>query len=80
MLRMCVNPRALVVLAVVGLVVHAFAPNAFRAVLPVLVVALCPLSMLVMMAMMRRSDRVDPRTDVPAVTDQENALPGTRTL
>lgn len=46
---MCINKKVLGGLAVAGLAIFALAPNLFGAALPLLVVAICPLSMLLMM-------------------------------
>ncbi len=46
---MCLNKKVLTGLAVAGLVIFAFVPNLIDAALPLLLVAACPLSMLVMM-------------------------------
>jgi hypothetical protein len=50
---MCFNRKVLVGLGVVALGVLAFAPSAFGAALPVLVLLACPLSMVFMMRAMR---------------------------
>ena len=55
MLRMCFDPRVLVGLVLVGGAVWVFAPGAILAVLPLLFLAACPLSMVAMMWMMRGS-------------------------
>lgn len=54
---MCLNRKVLIGAAVVGVGVGvwAFAPQAFGAALPLLVLAICPLSMLLMMKGMRES-------------------------
>ncbi len=49
---MCLNPKVVVALAAAGVAVYAFAPGAFAAAWPLLVLAVCPLSMVLMMAMM----------------------------
>src|SRR5260370_42554159 len=49
MLAMCLNWKVVAGLAVVALGVWVFAPNLILAALPLLVVAACPLSMLIMM-------------------------------
>lgn len=46
---MCLNRKVVGGLAVAALAVLAFAPSAFSRVLPLLVVAACPLGMLLMM-------------------------------
>ena len=53
MLKMCLNPKVLLGLAAVGVAIWLLAPGALTAALPLLVLAACPLSMLLMMAMMR---------------------------
>lgn len=65
-LGMCLNPRVLVGLALVGLAVWAIAPGAILAVLPFLVLALCPLSMLFMGKMMMKSSTSSNATQDPA--------------
>jgi len=45
----CFNRKVLIGLGAVALGVLAFAPQAFSRILPLLVVAVCPLSMLLMM-------------------------------
>ena len=52
MLKMCLNWKVVAGLAVAGLGVALLAPNALGAALPLLVLAACPLSMLVMMGAM----------------------------
>ena len=49
---MCFDKRVIAGLAVVGLGVYAFAPDLIGAALPLLILAVCPLSMLLMMKMM----------------------------
>ncbi len=49
MLGMCMNWKVLVGLGVVGLGVWAVAPNLIGAAVPLLLLAACPLSMIVMM-------------------------------
>jgi choline-glycine betaine transporter len=51
----CMNPKLLAGIVAVGLAVALFAPGFGRALGPLLIVAACPLSMIVMMAMMGRS-------------------------
>lgn len=50
---MCINWKVLAGLGAVGLGVFAFAPTLFAAALPILLLALCPLSMLLMMGNMQ---------------------------
>jgi Protein of unknown function (DUF2933) len=49
MLRACLNWKAIAVLALLGLGIWSVAPKLLAAALPVLVLAACPLSMLLMM-------------------------------
>lgn len=53
LLAMCLNWKAAAILAAVGLVVWVLAPNLLIAALPLLLVALCPLSMAIMAWSMR---------------------------
>lgn len=52
-LKHCLNPKVIAGLAVAAVGVWVFAPGAFAAALPLLVLAICPLSMVGMMYMMR---------------------------
>jgi hypothetical protein len=49
MLKMCLNPKVLAGLAAVGVGIYLVAPDLVRAALPILLLAACPLSMLLMM-------------------------------
>ena len=62
-MRICINKRVLAGLAAVGLVVFALAPQLLGAVAPVLLMAACPLSMLLMMRGMSGRDQQAPETD-----------------
>ena len=59
MLRMCLDWRVLVGLAAVGVGIYAVAPGTVVAALPILSLAACPLSMLLMMKAMRESPGED---------------------
>lgn len=68
LLRACLNWKVIAGLALVGVGVWAVAPNLLVAALPILLIAVCPLSMVLMMRSMRgdqhgapaqRSDGVD---------------------
>ena len=59
MLRMCLDWRVLVGLAAVGTGIYTFAPGAVVTALPILSLAACPLSMLLMMKGMRESPGED---------------------
>lgn len=58
-LGMCINRNVIIGLAVVGLAVWWLAPSAVAGVLPLLLVAACPLSMLIMMKVMMRTPAPD---------------------
>lgn len=63
-LRACLDWRVLAVLLGVGAGVAAFAPNLIAGAIPLLIVAACPLSMLVMMwTMGRHSSGPSPTPD-----------------
>jgi hypothetical protein len=49
MLKMCLNPKVLAGLALLGVAIYLIAPNLIAAALPTLLLAACPLSMLLMM-------------------------------
>ena len=53
-LRHCLNPKALIGLGAVGLVVWMVQPQLIRPILPVLFMLACPLSMVLMMRAMNR--------------------------
>ncbi len=53
MLKMCLNWKVIAGLAAVGVGIYFVAPDLVVAALPILVLAICPLSMLVMMWAMR---------------------------
>jgi len=53
MLKMCLNPKVLAGLVVVGIGIYVVAPDLVAVALPILLLAVCPLSMLLMMLMMR---------------------------
>jgi hypothetical protein len=52
---MCLNKKVIAGLAVTALGIHLFAPNVLAVALPLLIVAACPLSMLLMMRTMSGS-------------------------
>jgi hypothetical protein len=52
-LKMCLNPKVLAGLAAVGVGIYFVAPDLVLAALPILLLAACPLSMLLMMWAMR---------------------------
>jgi UPF0716 family protein affecting phage T7 exclusion len=53
MLKMCLNWKVLASLAAVGAGVYLFAPGLLAEAVPILLLAVCPLSMLLMMWAMR---------------------------
>jgi hypothetical protein len=53
MLKMCLNPKVLAGLAATGVAMYLIAPNLLATALPVLLLAACPLSMLIMMLTMK---------------------------
>lgn len=65
-MKMCVNWRAVAALSVVGLVVSALAPNLIGAALPLLVLAVCPLSMLLMMRAVQGGGRCESASEATA--------------
>ena len=54
LLRACFDPRVLVGLAAVGVAIAVLAPGLVGAAFPLLLVAACPVSMVVMMLAMRQ--------------------------
>jgi UPF0716 family protein affecting phage T7 exclusion len=55
MLKMCLNPKVLAGLAVMGGGVYLFAPGLLAEAVPILLLAVCPLSMLLMMWSMQHT-------------------------
>jgi hypothetical protein len=53
-LRACLDPRVLAALGAAGVAIWVLAPGLVAAVIPLLILAACPLSMLVMMRSMSR--------------------------
>jgi len=58
-MKMCFNWKVAAGLTAAGVAVFAFAPNLIGAALPVLIIAACPLSMIVMMRAMSGGNRCD---------------------
>lgn len=89
-LRRCLNWKVLAALAGVGVVVWAVAPNLIRGVAPLLLLAACPLSMIVMMRAMRGGRETatsepgnptevasdDPSERIPALLERQTLLRG----
>ncbi|MGH2376860.1 MAG: DUF2933 domain-containing protein [Candidatus Limnocylindria bacterium] len=79
MLRMCYDPRVLIGLAAVGVTTWVVAPQLVLAVLPLLFLAACPLSMLLMAKMMMPGQKqpgasMDPRARVAALEQAQARL------
>lgn len=68
---MCFNKRVLIGLGVVALGVLALSPRSFGAVAPLLMMAVCPLSMLFMMRSMNRGDSSCAADQTPARSEIE---------
>lgn len=51
-LKMCLNPKIMAGLAAVGVGIYLYAPGLLAAALPLLILAICPLSMVFMMKAM----------------------------
>lgn len=62
---LCINWKVLAGLGVVALGLFAFAPKLATAALPYLVLAICPLSMLLMMGGMQAMNRKDDTSPSP---------------
>ncbi len=60
---MCFNWKVAGGLTAAGVAVFVVAPNLIGAALPVLIIAACPLSMVVMMRAMSRGSRCDTASD-----------------
>lgn len=71
-MRMCLNWKVVAGLAGVGLVVLLVAPGAIGAALPLLLVAACPLSMVLMMRTMSGSaaSRTNGEAEPPPASDE----------
>ena len=63
MIRMCLNWKVIGGLSVVGLGIWLVAPNLIAAAIPVLLIAVCPLSMLMMMKAMDGGHRSSQSSD-----------------
>lgn len=78
MLRACYDWRVLAGLAALGVGVYVVAPRLVAAAFPLLFLAACPLSMLVMMKTMTGRQHAEPASDLteqdPAVLRRELAL------
>lgn len=79
-MKMCINWKVVGALALVGLAVFAVAPNLVGAALPLLVLAACPLSMLVMMRAMSRGGRCQTSSDAAAGQSRSDPTDGAAEL
>ena len=84
MFGMCINKGVVAGVAGVGLLVWVLAPGALVTALPFLLIAICPLSMVVMMKMMtsdgQASSPAQPSPTAPAQPDTAAVAPPARTL
>ena len=62
MLKMCLNPKVLAGLVVAGVAIYLIAPNLMAAALPILLLAACPLSMLLLMWSMQHTQGQEKQT------------------
>lgn len=74
-MKMCFNWKVAAGLTAAGVAVFAFAPNLIGSALPVLIIAACPLSMVVMMRAMSGGSRCDPPSNG---TDRESNTDATQ--
>jgi hypothetical protein len=77
MLEMCLNPKVLAVLAAAGVGVYLFAPGLLAEAVPILLLAVCPLSMLLMMWGMQQSQgrQMPQEPDVSLTREERIAQP-----
>ena len=75
-MKMCINWRIVGALSLVALAVFAVAPNLLGAALPLLVLAACPLSMLLMMRAMQGGGRCESRSDATAGDSRSESADG----
>lgn len=76
-LSMCFEPRILVGLTAAGVLIWLVAPSLLASVLPLLLIAACPLSMLVMAWMMRghmSGDSADPAARLVALEREQQRI------
>lgn len=73
MFGMCINKRVVIGVGVVALALLALSPRLLASLGPVLVMAICPLSMVFMMRAMRGRHDVEPST--PASTGERDRQP-----
>lgn len=70
---MCLNKKVIAGLAVGAAAVYLLAPNLFGAALPLLILAACPISMILMTRMMSRSGKA-PSSTTPSETGRGEEL------
>lgn len=70
-LKHCLQPKVIAALVVIAVGVWVFVPGAFAAALPVLVFAVCPLSMLAMVLLMRDGGPETGPSDLLAESSQQ---------
>lgn len=73
MLKMCLNRKVLAGLAAVGVGIYLAAPGLVVAALPILLLAACPLSMVLMMWGMQRGQRHDQQVPQEPAVGQTRA-------
>jgi hypothetical protein len=78
MFGMCIDKRVVAGLAGAGVLVWVLAPGALAAALPFLFIAICPLSMLVMMKMMNSGGQATPAAQPPTAPEQADAVAATQ--
>lgn len=66
----CLNWKVLGVLGAIGVAVYVLAPGVAAAAVPLLVLAVCPLSMLVMMRAMGSTRRCEPAAGGTDASDE----------
>lgn len=69
MLKMCLDRKVVVGLAALGVGIYLVAPDVASAALPYLVLAICPISMLLMMVAMNHGEGDGKRRASPEVGD-----------
>ncbi len=72
--KMCLNPKAVVFLVAIGIAVAVLAPAAALRILPLLFLAACPLSMLLMSGAMMRGHQTSAGAKVAPPDQSEDEL------
>ena len=78
MLKMCLNPKVLAGMVVVGVGIYLITPN-LAAALPILLLAVCPLSMLLMMWGMQHTQGQQTSQEPDATLTREERIARLRT-